>query len=80
MFYSYLFILRETGGRLLVDASDDEISEVKEVDISGLESIVDNLADIKGKWNDWGRFRYVSSKAILVCLKKNAEKFGLKKI
>lgn len=78
MFYSYLFILRETGGRLLVDASDDEISEVKEVDISELESIAENLANIKGKWSDWGRFRYASTNTILQFLKKNAEKLGLK--
>ena len=29
MFYSYIFILDETGGRLMADASDDEISEIR---------------------------------------------------
>lgn len=70
MFYSYIFILKETGGRLLLDASDDEISEVREVDVSGLEAVVDSLGKIEGKWRDWGLFRYESSKAVLDYLKK----------
>lgn len=65
MFYSYIFILDETGGRLLEDASDDEVSGVKETDLAGLEEIVNKLNHIKGKWQDWGRFRYVTSKAVL---------------
>jgi 8-oxo-dGTP diphosphatase len=64
MFYSYLFILRETGGRLLADASDNEISEVREADVQELGQIVENLRDIPGKWKDWGRFRYETSKAV----------------
>lgn len=71
MFYSYIFIMRETGGSLLKDASDDEISEVKEVDLKELESIVDKLKNIKGRWSDWGRFRYESSKAVLDYLKES---------
>ena len=70
MFYSYIFILDETGGQLLVDASDNEISEVKEVDLDGLEKIVGSLESIKGKWRDWGHFRYVTSNSALQYLKK----------
>ncbi len=69
MFYSYLFLLDEIGGHLLEDASDDEISEVKETDVEGLEAIVEDLKNIRGKWHDWGIFRYVSTKAILDLLK-----------
>ena len=64
MFYSYIFILDETGGRLLEDASDDEIGGVREVDLRGLAEIVAGLDAIKGKWHDWGQFRYVTSKAV----------------
>jgi len=71
MFYSYLFILKEIGGEILVDASDDEVSEVMEVDIDGLERISDSLADIPGKWNDWGKFRYVTTNAVYRFLKEN---------
>lgn len=65
MFYSYVFILDEVGGRLLDDASDDEVSGIKEVDLEGLGQTVLALYDIKGKWQDWGKFRYVTTKAVL---------------
>jgi 8-oxo-dGTP pyrophosphatase MutT (NUDIX family) len=65
MFYSYLFLLKETGGKLLEDASDDEVSEVREVDNNGLQALVNRLASIQGKWSDWGKFRFVTSNAIL---------------
>lgn len=64
MFYSYIFILREKSGRLLLDASDNEISEVREVDMEEFKPIVDKLADIPGKWHDWGSFRYETTKAV----------------
>lgn len=69
MFYSYIFILDETGGRLLLDASDDEIDEIREVDLDGLEEIVGALDKIEGKWSDWGRFRYATSNAVLKYLR-----------
>jgi 8-oxo-dGTP diphosphatase len=69
MFYSYLFLLDEIGGHLLDDAIDDEISEIKEADAEELESIVTDLKNIRGKWHDWGVFRYTSTKAILDLLK-----------
>lgn len=72
MFFSYLFILKETKGRLLIDASDDEISEVKEAGMEEFEAIVSRLRDIEGEWRDWGRFRYETSNAIMEYLKKVA--------
>lgn len=71
MFYSYIFILNEEGGRLLLDASDDEISEIREVDVEGLGEITESLKDIPGKWNDWGKFRYVTTNAALQYLLSN---------
>jgi 8-oxo-dGTP pyrophosphatase MutT (NUDIX family) len=65
MFYSYIFILDEIGGKLLVDASDDEISAIKEVDLEGLECVAAALDSIKGKWHDWGKFRYITTHAAL---------------
>jgi len=70
MFYSYLFILDEVGGRLLEDASDDEVSEVREVDIDQLAEIAESLRNIKGKWRDWGQFRYVTTNAVVKQLEK----------
>ncbi len=70
MFYSYLFLLRETGGKLLEDATDDEVSEVKEVGREGLHDIAAALAGIEGEWRDWGRFRHVTTDAIYRALKE----------
>lgn len=72
MFYSYIFILDEIGGRLLTDASDDEISGIREVGLPGLEDIVVSLDSIKGKWQDWGKFRYITSGAVLSYLKNKS--------
>ncbi len=69
MFYSYIFILDEIGGRLLEDAIEDEISGVREVDLAGLGRIADALGSIEGKWHDWGRFRYITTGAVLSYLK-----------
>lgn len=69
MFYSYIFILEEIGGKLLEDASDDEISAVREVDVDELGEIAENLKEIKGKWRDWGQFRYVTTNAVVKHLK-----------
>lgn len=64
-FYSYLFLLKEVSGVLLTEALDDEISEVKEVNISELREVVESLNNIEGRWRDWGKFRHITSKAIL---------------
>lgn len=70
MFYSYVFLLGETGGRLLEDASDDEVSEVREVSLDELEKIVGELGNIQGKWKDWGKFRYITSGSVLDFLRQ----------
>lgn len=64
MFYSYIFILDEIGGRLLEDASDDEISGIMEVDLDELGRIARSLNSLKGKWQDWGKFRYITTNAV----------------
>ena len=74
MFYSYIFILDEIGGRLMEDASDDEISEIVEADIEQLAPMVNSLNEIKGKWHDWGKFRYITSNAVLTYLLKTQGK------
>lgn len=70
MFYCYLFLLKEISGKLLEDATDAEVSEVVELDANGLEDVANRLNGIKGKWSDWGKFRYVSTKAISDMLKE----------
>ncbi|HEX2945333.1 MAG TPA: NUDIX domain-containing protein [Clostridia bacterium] len=72
MFYSYIFILDETGGRLLEDASDDEVSEVREAGLDDLERITKELGCISGKWQDWGIFRQVTTGAVLNFLRNKS--------
>lgn len=72
MFYSYIFILDETGGRLLEDASDDEISDVREVGLDELERIAKDLGCLSGKWQDWGKFRQITTGAVLNFLKSGS--------
>lgn len=72
MFYSYIFILDETGGRLLEDASDDEISNVREVGLEELERITGELGCLSGKWQDWGIFRQVTTGAVLNFLRSGS--------
>lgn len=56
-FYSYLFVIREISGNIIEDASEDEISDFKEVDFEGLTKISEILSGIEGGWRDWARFR-----------------------
>ncbi len=65
MFYSYVFIMDEIGGRLLEDASDDEVSGIREVDLDGLGQTARSLYELRGKWQDWGKFRYITTNAVL---------------
>lgn len=72
MFHSYIFILDETGGRLLEDASDDEISNVREVGLEELDRITGDLGCLTGKWQDWGVFRQVTTGAVLNFLRSGS--------
>lgn len=64
-FYSYVFALDETGGEIMKNATDDEISSFVEADVTDLEKIALKLQNIKGSWSDWGMFRYYTTKSIL---------------
>ena len=72
MFYSYIFILDEIGGSLLEDASDDEISDVREAGLDELEQITKDLGCLNGKWQDWGRFRQITTGAVLNFLRSGS--------
>ncbi|MDD5602690.1 MAG: NUDIX domain-containing protein [Eubacteriales bacterium] len=67
-FTSHIFIAAETGGRLMSDATDNEIGGVRELDagnIAEFQEMVGKLGSVQGRWNDWGRFRQLSSGAVL---------------
>ncbi len=63
-FHSFLFHVKETGGRLMVDATDDEVSDVMEADQTILETLAHRLLHIREDWRDWGRFRHLTTAAI----------------
>ena len=56
-FYSYLFEIKEISGVLIKDATEDEISDYKEIDFSELEILKENLENARGQWKDWSAFR-----------------------
>ncbi|KNY29757.1 NUDIX hydrolase [Pseudobacteroides cellulosolvens] len=78
MFYSYMFLLNEIGGRLLEDATDDEVSQVMEANLEDFESILQSLLNMDGDWVDWGRFRYMTSNAVYKYLKERNHEMILK--
>ncbi len=60
-FYSYFFHLKEVGGRLLEDATDQEVSEVLEAGSERLFELSENLLHLKKEWRDWGKFRHLTT-------------------
>jgi 8-oxo-dGTP pyrophosphatase MutT (NUDIX family) len=72
IFYSYMFLLDEMGGRLLEDATDEEISQVVEVDLDGFDKVLNELINIEQNWIDWGKFRYETTNAVYRYLKEQS--------
>ena len=56
-FYSYLFVIKEVSGELIKDATEDEISDYREVDTIALSELEKTLKGIDGGWHDWATFR-----------------------
>ena len=56
-FYSFLFVLNETGGEILKDATENEISGIRECDEKGLKDAEMYLKNNGGNWKDWCAFR-----------------------
>jgi len=58
-FYSYLFILEYVKGNLLIDALENEVSEIKLCTIKELNYVSHHLLTLSTFfWSDWGKFRY----------------------
>lgn len=57
LFPSYVFHVRETGGRLLTDATTSEIAGHAEVDLDGLRDLTARLQTLCGDIGPWGRNR-----------------------
>jgi 8-oxo-dGTP pyrophosphatase MutT (NUDIX family) len=57
LFPSFVFHVRETGGRLLADATEREIAGCLAVDCPGLSGLAERLAALPGSIAAWGRNR-----------------------
>ncbi len=63
-FYSFFFHMKEAGGRLLEDATDQEVSEVLETGSEELYKLSENLLNLQKEWRDWGKFRYLTTHVV----------------
>lgn len=64
-FYSYVFWLKEESGRLIEDATEDEIAEYLEADANKLKHTAGVLKQTEGPWKDWASFRYQTTRFLL---------------
>ena len=56
-FYSFLFEIDEKDGEILKDATQNEISVIKEFSAEELSDAEKTLKENKGSWKDWCVFR-----------------------
>jgi ADP-ribose pyrophosphatase YjhB (NUDIX family) len=59
-FRSYVFLVREIGGTLMVNDPAEQISGWEECDVAGLERAAAKLRDLDGTWRRWGQFRAIA--------------------
>ena len=72
LFYTFAFLLDETGGLLqVVDESErvEAFREVKPADLPAMADYLDGIGatyseEIEGDWRDWGRFRAVIHRVV----------------
>lgn len=67
-FATYLFVLRSDGSEALPQDEDEQIAELRKMDLRGLGGLADSLEGLDGKWSDWGRFRALAHRAAAQCL------------
>ncbi len=64
-FISFVFRLKETGGTILEDATEQEIHEFLEADEKMLTKICRNMKQHRGSWQDWCQFRLQTTSFLL---------------
>lgn len=64
-FISFVFRLKETGGTILEDATEQEIHEYLEADKEMLSKICHHLKYNRGSWQDWCQFRLQTTSFLL---------------
>lgn len=56
-FTSYLFLLEERGGTLHSADEGEGITGFRELSLTGVVALADELEALPPEWSDWGRFR-----------------------
>lgn len=64
-FYSFVFWMKELSGKILDDATENEVSEFAEADSSFLREISHRLSDESNGCNDWSSFRNQTTSFII---------------
>ena len=59
-FVSYVFLVREVGGRLIPQDAGERIISFRRVPPSELPKVAASLRALTGEWHDWGRFRAIA--------------------
>jgi len=59
-FVSYVFLLRENGGQLCPQDEGERITSLREVPLTELETVAQNLRAIEADWRDWGHYRAIA--------------------
>ena len=75
-FWTFAFLLDETGGSLQCADPGEQLEAFQEIDVRDLPRIADHLdglaseqsPEINGRWSDWGRFRAVIHRAVFEAL------------
>ena len=65
-FWSYLFLLEETGGTLLPEDPDEGITDWIEADPDDLRGAAARLRAATSPWHEWGGFRALAIDALLL--------------
>ena len=59
-FVSYVFLLRENGGELYPQDEGERITSFREVPLTELEAVAQDLRAIEADWRDWGYYRAIA--------------------
>jgi 8-oxo-dGTP pyrophosphatase MutT (NUDIX family) len=72
IFYTFAFLLDELDGVLAPEDEEEDVQDFREVTPDELLSLADYLAalgdqyspELRGEWDDWGRFRAIVHRAV----------------
>ena len=69
---SYLFLLRQVGGRLEVQDEHERITAFREVAPCGLGSVASHLESLPPAWREWGEFRAIPHRLAAMVLRQES--------